>query len=51
MLATARLEMSDTLTGHAEGSTLIAVAEPPFEVWTSITKSQVTRLDGPSLFE
>jgi hypothetical protein len=51
MLATARLEMSDSWTGHPEGSTLIAVAEPPFEVWTPITKSQVTRLDGPSLFE
>ncbi len=51
LLATARLEMSDSWTGHPDGSTLIAVAEPPFEVWTPITKSQVTRLDGPSLFE
>jgi hypothetical protein len=50
MLATVRLEMSDSWTGHPEGSTLIAVSEPPFETWHALTKSQVTRLDGPALF-
>jgi hypothetical protein len=50
LLATARLEVTpDTLTGHQDASTLLAVAAPPFESW-SHRKSQVTRLDGPVLF-
>jgi hypothetical protein len=39
----------DTLIGNNDASTLLAVAEPPFERW-SYRKSQVTRLDGPVLF-
>jgi hypothetical protein len=50
LLATVRLEMSDSWRGHPEGSTLIATSEPPFETWQPSTKSQVTRLDGPALF-
>jgi hypothetical protein len=50
LLATVRLEMSDSLTGHPDGSTLITTSEPPYEIWTPIAKSQVTRLDGPALF-
>jgi hypothetical protein len=50
LLATVRLEMSDSWTGHPEGSTLIATSEPPYETWTANTKSQVARLDGPALF-
>jgi hypothetical protein len=50
MIATARLEVSDAWTGHPEGGTVIAVAEPPFENWTPRATSPVTRLDGPSLF-
>jgi hypothetical protein len=50
LLATARLEVTpDTLSGNQDASTLLAVAEPPFEQW-SYRKSQVTRLDGPVLF-
>jgi hypothetical protein len=50
LLATARLEVTpDTLIGNNDASTLLAVAEPPFERW-SYRKSQVTRLDGPVLF-
>jgi len=50
LLATARLEVRpDSLWGHAEASTLIAVAEPPYERWSTAT-SRVTRLDGPALF-
>ena len=50
LLATARLEVTpDTLSGNEDASTLLAVAEPPFEQW-SYRKSQVTRLDGPVLF-
>jgi hypothetical protein len=50
LIATVRLEMSDSWTGHPEGSTLIAASEPPFETWQPSTRSRVTRLDGPSLF-
>jgi hypothetical protein len=50
LLATARLEVTpDTLSGNEDASTLLAVAESPFEQW-SYRKSQVTRLDGPVLF-
>ena len=50
LLATARLEVTpDTLSGNKDASTLLAVADPPFERW-SYRKSRVTRLDGPVLF-
>jgi hypothetical protein len=50
LLATARLEIEpDTLTGRRDASTLLAVAERPYERWTT-HKSVVTRLDGPALF-
>jgi hypothetical protein len=50
LLATARLEITpDALTGNAQASTLLAVAEPPYERWSRI-RSRVTRLDGPVLF-
>jgi hypothetical protein len=50
MLATARLEVEpDSLLGNAGASTLLAVAEPPYERWT-LQRSRVTRLDGPVLF-
>ncbi len=50
LLATARLEVTpDNLMGNKDASTLLAVAEPPFERW-SYRKSRVTRLDGPVLF-
>ena len=49
MVATARLEVSDSYFGHKDACTLIAVAEPPYTEW-SRTKSRLTRLDGPCLF-
>jgi hypothetical protein len=49
MLCTARLEVSDSIFGHKDGCTLIAVAKPPYAEWKR-TKSRVTRLDGPALF-
>lgn len=49
MMATSRLEGSGSLLGDASGSTLVAVAEPPYERW-EYRKSRVTRLDGPCLF-
>jgi hypothetical protein len=50
LLATARLEVTpDALLGNAAASTLLAVAEPPYEAWAK-ARSRVTRLDGPVLF-
>jgi hypothetical protein len=49
LLATARLEESDSVFGDAEARTLIAVAEPPYTQWSK-TSSYLTRLDGPCLF-
>ena len=50
LLATARLEIdADSLVGHFDACTAIAVAEPPYETWTE-HRSRVTRLDGPVLF-
>lgn len=51
MLAVARLEFSeDFLQGDPHGSTLIALAEPPYNNWKVSAKSTLTRLDGPCLF-
>ncbi len=51
MLAVARLEFSeDYLRGDPQGSTLIALSEPPYQEWKVSAKSTVTRLDGPCLF-
>jgi hypothetical protein len=50
LIATGRLEFSDSYFGHPEGSTLIAVAEPPYNNWTVTARSKITRLDGPYLF-
>jgi hypothetical protein len=50
LLAAARLEIApDTFTGSHDASTLLALAEPPYERWSQ-RKSAVTRLDGPALF-
>lgn len=49
MLATARLEVSDSYFGDPGACTLIAVAAPPYTEWQR-KKSRVTRLDGPCLF-
>lgn len=50
MLATLRLEITpDTILGHHDGQTAIAVADPPYTVWTE-SRSRLTRLDGPNLF-
>ena len=50
MISTARLEYSDDIFGHPDGSTLIAVSDPPYENWKPLMESQLTRLDGPCLF-
>ena len=40
---------ADSLRGSAAASTALAVAAPPYTEW-EVTKSAVTRLDGPVLF-
>jgi hypothetical protein len=51
LLAVARLEFSeDFIQGDPQGSTLIAIAEPPYTDWKVSAKSSLTRLDGPCLF-
>lgn len=52
LICTARLEgITDiNLIGDSSGSTLISVAEAPYTEWKK-TKSKLTRLDGPYLFE
>lgn len=54
MLATARLEYDESwlegALGDVRGATLISVSEPPYDTWTELTQSRVTRLDGPYLF-
>ncbi len=49
MIATARLEVSDSAFGHPEARTTVGWADPPYTEWTH-TDSYVTRLDGPALF-
>lgn len=49
LLATGRLEGSGSFFGDAQAGTLLSVASPPFERWTTV-KSRTTRLDGPALF-
>ena len=53
LIATARLEyayFADGAFGDKRGATLITVSKPPFDTWTELTQSLVTRLDGPYLF-
>jgi hypothetical protein len=49
MMATGRLEGSESIWGDARAATLIAMASPPYGDWAR-TRSRVTRLDGPRLF-
>lgn len=49
MIATARLEATESIFGDREGCTLIALSAPPYTHWTHV-KSRVARLDGPCLF-
>ncbi|MCX8063929.1 MAG: hypothetical protein N3G21_02000 [Candidatus Hydrogenedentes bacterium] len=49
ILATLRLEKSDSIFGDPAGGTLIAVSKCPYNQWEK-TFSGITRLDGPCLF-
>lgn len=50
LIAVTRLEAGSSFFGSSQAGTLISVAASPFTAWTQITKSRVTRLDGPTLF-
>ncbi len=50
LIATARLEYSEMLTGDIRGCTQVSVASPPYTAWQASTKCYLTRLDGPCLF-
>ena len=50
LIAVTRLEAGSSLFGSSQAGTLLSVAASPFTAWTQITKSRVTRLDGPTLF-
>lgn len=51
ILATARLEVTpDAPFGNRAAGTLLALAAPPYSEWTC-AQSNVTRLDGPALFQ
>ena len=50
MIATARLEYSDSVFGHRDGSTLIARSQPPYESFEVLAEDRSNRLDGPCLF-
>lgn len=54
LLATARLEYdeswADGAFGDPRGSTLICESLPPYDRWSQLAESRLTRLDGPALF-
>ena len=50
MIATARLEYSDSVFGHRDGSTLISRSMPPYRNFEALTEDNSNRLDGPALF-
>ncbi|HEY9159812.1 MAG TPA: hypothetical protein VIS94_01820 [Desulfomonilia bacterium] len=50
MIATMRMEGSDSLFGDKKASTNIEVALPPYTKWSEPVSDFTTRLDGPALF-
>jgi hypothetical protein len=50
LIAVTRLEAGSSLFGSPQAGTLISASASPFTAWTQVTKSHVTRLDGPTLF-
>lgn len=50
MIATGRLEYSESPFGDPCGATLIAISSPPYQRWEKKLESRLTRLDGPNLF-
>jgi hypothetical protein len=50
MLAVTRIEAGGGIFGDVEAGTQISRADAPYTTWTSLGRSKVTRLDGPTLF-
>lgn len=50
MLSATRLEAGGGLFGSCNGGTLLSSSRPPYEGWTKMARSSLTRLDGPALF-
>jgi len=50
MIATMRMEGSDSLFGDKKACTNIEVALPPYTKWSEPVSDFTTRLDGPALF-
>lgn len=50
MVSATRVEAGGGIFGHPEAGTQISSAQAPYTEWTSLTRSKVTRLDGPVLF-
>ncbi len=50
MIATMRMEGSDSLFGDPKACTNIEVSSPPYTKWSEPVSDFTTRLDGPALF-
>ena len=50
MLSATRLEAGGSLFGSPNAGTMLSSSLPPYERWTKVSRSAVTRLDGPALF-
>jgi hypothetical protein len=50
MLSATRLENGGGLFGSPKAGTLLSSSWPPYENWKIVSRSMVTRLDGPALF-
>jgi hypothetical protein len=51
MLTVTRLEAGGGLFGAPEAGTMLSSSQPPYDVWKRVSRSKVTRLDGPALFQ
>jgi len=51
MLAASRVEAGGGILGHPDAGTEISRASAPYQSWTSLGRSKVTRLDGPALVQ
>jgi len=50
LIAVTRFEAGGGVFGHPQAGTLLSVAESPYEKWTVVSLSRLTRLDSPTLF-
>jgi hypothetical protein len=51
MAAVSRVEAGGGIFGHPDAGTQISCASAPYQSWTSLGRSKVTRLDGPALLQ